>query len=452
MNLLFGLIILSFSFYGCISKGDKKLIPLVCVLLCFVNRILLIPDTPFFHSGRMAIFSVLIFCAVLQYSSTKKIWDGFPFKYQLIFMLGVSFIIAFFSKCVPDLQHKISIPLFEFAYSYLLLFIAYLYAGNNTFKTLENILIICIILLTLAGVANWILRYNPYVALLDSVYQKGLFDFAHKFTYAERFRISSLFDNPFDYGYICLMLNVTAIYLKQVNKIKRLSFCLLFISSLFGIISCNCRTVPIVYAIGVSIYFLLTQRLNRSIAYFLIFIIFYSIAYLSVPFVENKTEQLISVVTDYRGKEVKGSSLNLRQTQLLGSLYFFKKNPIVGNGYNYINDELGWRKQKISDKNRKMAGYESIVFILLIEKGIIGIIAYLLFYGSILYYLIKNRKYDMSLAAFGIAIFSIYIFFSIATGELMSVPVTLFFLGIIVKQIEIRKVESFFTGKRRTWI
>lgn len=223
--------------------------------------------------------------------------------------------------------------------------------------------------------------------------------------------------------------------------IEKWQFFILFLGSLFGILFCNCRTVVIVYVIGISIYHLIAVSLKRQMAYFLLFTIFYSTTYISIPIVEHKTNQIVSAFTDFKGEEVKGSSLNLRTTQLTGSFFFFQKSPIVGNGYNYISDKLGWNKQKISRQNHKMAGYESIVFKLLIEKGIIGIVAYLLFYGSILLYLIKNYKYNLYLGALGIAIFSTYMFFAMATGELLSVPITLVCLGIIIKQIEIKKNE-----------
>jgi len=146
---------------------------------------------------------------------------------------------------------------------------------------------------------------------------------------------------------------------------------------------------------------------------------------------------------DIKDMQVKGSSLEGRLVQLLGAFHLFSNSPIVGNGYDYIGKGLGFYKQKISKQNRKMGGYESVVFKLLIERGLIGIVAYLAFYGSVFYYLIKNRKYDITLTALGISLLSIYLFFSIATGELLSVPITLFFTGIIIRQIEIKKFESF---------
>lgn len=427
MNLIFKLIILCLFFWIFISKGDRKLIPLVFTLLCVESSLIFIPSVAFLHGGRMAVFNALIFCSLFRYEEMKKYWNGFPFKWQLLLMLVSSFIIAFFSKYISDLQHRISQPLFEFMDSYLLFFIAYVYSRRNSFCSLKNTLVICTIILTIIGIINGILRFNPYIALIEA---DNIFDFAHMYTHRERFRISSLFSNPFDYGYTCLILNMITIYLKQMKIIGKWQFSILFLGSFWGILFCNCRTVVIVYVIGISIYYLVAVSLKRHMAYFLLFIIFYSITYISIPIVEHKTNQIVSAFTNFKGEDVKGSSLNLRTIQLTGSFLFFQKSPIVGNGYNYIRDKLGWGKQKISKQNRKMAGYESVIFKLLIERGIIGIVAYLLFYGSILFYLIKNYEYDIYLGALGIAILSMYMFFAIATGELSSVPITLVCLGI----------------------
>jgi len=321
-----------------------------------------------------------------------------------------------------------------------MLFIAYAYSGKNTFRFLKNTLVGCTVLLTAAGLVNGILRFNPYIASLDS---NDIFDFANMYTHRERFRVSSLFANPFNYGYACLILNLIAIYLKQTKIIGKRSFCIIFLGSIFGILSCNCRTVIVTYIIGVSVYLLLGTTLKKYAVYLLSFIIFYSLAYSSIPVVERRTDQLISTFVNVKDTHVEGSSLEARATQLAGAVHFFSKSPVVGNGYDYIGKGLGFYKQKISKQNRKMGGYESVVFELLIERGLIGIVAYLLFYGSILFYLMKNRKYDITLTASGISLLTVYLFFSIATGELLSVPVTLFFSGIIIRQIEIKKIELF---------
>ncbi len=440
MNLVFEIIILILSIWIIISRSEKKLIPLAITLLCIEGSLLFYPDMPGFTTGRMVVFNAVVFCFMLRYRDTKQCWSSFPFRWQLLFILAVSFIISFYSKYNPDLLRKVGWPVFEFIGSYLMLFTAYAYSGKCTFGFLKNTLVGCTVLLTVVGLINGILRFNPYIASLDS---NDIFDFANMYTHRERFRVSSLFSNPFNYGYVCLILNAIAIYLKQTKIIGKLSFCVIFFGTIFGILSCNCRTVIATYVIGVSIYLLLGSTLKRYIVYLLSVAIFYSLAYSCVPIVEQRTDQLISTFVNVKDVHVEGSSLEARATQLTGAIHLFSNSPIVGNGYDYIGKELGFYKQKISQENRKMGGYESVIFKLLIERGIIGIIAYLTFYGAILFYLMKNREYDILLTALGISLLSIYLFFSIATGELLSVPVTLFFLGIIIWQIEIKKVELF---------
>lgn len=440
MTLLLGLITLCFFFWILFSTGDKKLMPLLFVLLCIENCLLFESNIRLLHTRR-TVFLAFIFCLLFHYGEIKRYWNGFPFKLQLYLMLAASFIIAFFSECIPDWTSRISRPFFGFTGTCFIFFMAYVYSRKDSFDRFKQIFVACAILLTIAGVVNGILRYNPYIALLDTTED---IDYAHVFAHRERFRINSLFFNPFDYGYVCLILNVMAIYLKKVKIIGKRTFYTLFFCSFFGILSCNCRVVAVSYIIGILIYYLITISLESYVVYLLSFIIAFSIAYLTIPIVEQKTDQIASAFTDYRGEKVDGSSLKLRSMQLAGSFVFFKKSPVVGNGYDYIEKKLQPQK-KVA---RKMAGYESVIFYLLIERGIVGIITYLVLYGSILVYLIKNSKYDINLAALGMAIFSMYMFFSLATSELLAPSITHVFLGIIIKQIEIRKIESFLRTMR----
>ena len=69
---------------------------------------------------------------------------------------------------------------------------------------------------------------------------------------------------------------------------------------------------------------------------------------------------------DYQG----GSSLAMREMQLNVSLIEFKKSPIIGNGTKYLATAT-------EHYDEELLGAESIWFGLLIEKGIVGIIAFI---------------------------------------------------------------------------
>ncbi len=89
-----------------------------------------------------------------------------------------------------------------------------------------------------------------------------------------------------------------------------------------------------------------------------------------------------------------------------------------------------------------MWGFESYVFELLIEQGIVGILGSLVFFTSIVYWLFKQRKYSVEIrqiSALGITIVVSFLAFSIATGALTSWYISMFLLGICMKKIVLMK-------------
>lgn len=442
MKLLLYITITVLFFYGIFGKADKKLVPLTIVLLCMEEKLYFLKDIPFFHSARMAVLTGVMACMLYSYKESLRAWLRFPMKSQLVVMLSVSFLISIFSVAITDLQHTITIPLFEFLGSYFLLFIFYMYARENTFRTLIPAVAVCAVLLTVAGIVNLVLGFNPYILEMGRAFDIFLYqDYINSY---ERFRVNSLFANPFDYGYVCLTVNMLSIYCKRKGVIGPRMFALLMVCSLFGIVSCNCRTVIVAYVIGLSCYTFFSNKLGVFLKYSLAAVVLFALSYSFIEPVQTKTDQVLSIFSphDTRNALKSGSSLEMRTRQLEGSYEYFTQSPVVGNGYNFIGKELGSRRQfETGNLNKKMWGYESVIFRLLIERGIVGILAYVFLYGGLFIYMFRNLKYDRPLAGLGIAILADYLFFAVATGELSSVPITLAFTGIIIKQIELKKLR-----------
>lgn len=431
MKILFFIIISIFLVWSMVAQGDKKLAALMCALLCFDNQITFIANAPFFHSARVAIIVGLLFSMLYQMRRTLFIWHIFPFKWQMLFMLGVSFIIAIFSENIPDYWHTFSIPVMHFLSPYFILYIFYCFSTEDTFHALIPIITGCAILLTFIGAINLLIGDNPYIDQLADAFNLPKTD-VPKYAKTSRFRVNSLFINAFDYGYMCCILNVLAIYLKRQIHISSATFYTLFLCSLFGIIFCNCRTVFFSYIVGITVYFWTTGMLSKNILRVLFCLLVFITAYTYIPLIQEKTDLYLSMFTDTKGKKVEGSSLKLRQTQLNGTLIHFYKSPIVGHGYGYLAEMDRLKKERST-----MARYESVIFQLLIERGIIGVAAYLFFYGSIFLYFYRRRKNFNVHAAIGLSLLTMYGFYSIATGELNSVPITLACIGIVVKNMDL---------------
>lgn len=433
MKILFFIITSIFLAWSIAVQGNKKLAALMCALLCFDGYITFITNAPFFHSARSAIITGLLFNMLYQMKKTLFIWHIFPFKWQMLLMLSVSFIIAIFSENIPDYWHTFSIPVMDFLLSYFILYIFYCFSTEDTFHALIPVITGCAILLTFIGAINLLMEDNPYIDQLVGTFNVPKINVT-KCAETSRFRVNSLFINAFNYGYICCVLNVLAIYLKRQIHIGSATFHTLFLCSLFGIVFCNCRTVFFSYILGITVYFWTTGALGKHVPHVLLCLLIAAAAYTYIPPVQEKTDMYLSMFTDTKGEKVKGSSLKLRQTQLKGTLIHFYKSPIVGHGYGYLTEIYRLNKERSI-----MARNESVVFLLLAERGIIGVAAYLFFYGSIFLYFYRHRKNFNIHSAVGLALLTMYGFYSIATGELNSVPITLACIGIIVKNIDLSK-------------
>ena len=86
-----------------------------------------------------------------------------------------------------------------------------------------------------------------------------------------------------------------------------------------------------------------------------------------------------------------------------------------------------------------LLGIESVILQYLLERGIIGLVLWVAFYTVIIIYFCKNRKNSKALTGLGVSILTLYLVFSIGTGELGSVYPTMLLLGMAMKMIESKK-------------
>ena len=296
--------------------------------------------------------------------------------------------------------------------------------------------------MTLIGAINYIYKDNIILTQIYSNFnlQSNISDdIGTLYQERDRFRVSSLFTNPFDYGYINLVIFLYFMYLyisKQYSN--KLLVLLALIMSAWAVIFCGCRTVLLTLILSIIIFLLYNYNLKKTSKYIFISIILFIIFYFTIPFLREITDAIISLFNSQGGTSVQGSSIDMRLTQLYGSIEYFLQSPLFGNGFEYINEGLGWQDFDQSKMNTDMYGFESIIFVLLIERGLIGIIAYIYFAIKVYEYINKKKNIDRTCAAFGFSVFSAYLIFSILTGELLSLPITLFFLGITIKHLDIK--------------
>ena len=316
--------------------------------------------------------------------------------------------------------------------------IAYAFWAVKNEKSLKPILqvsLYCLIVLTFFGLLNYIDKNAIFVNALTegetTIY--GDVALGDIYTESDRFRVQSMFQYGFDYGYICaaiLLLHLHGWYRHLESKTE---FIIAIACCTFGILTCGCRTVWVSAIFSFICYSMWVFKLNRNVIYGMIAVMLLILSYNTVPAVEEKVNQMTDVFV--KDSETEGSSIQLRMSQYMYVAIHAEGHEWLGLGKGY------WEYMHTKDPEsiRGLYGVESVILQHLLERGIIGLVLWAAFYTVIFLYFWRNRIRRKKLTGLGVSILSLYLVFSIGTGELGSVYPTMLLLGISMKMIESKK-------------
>lgn len=347
-------------------------------------------------------------------------------------LLIVSFSALLAALTSPYTSIKETIE-YELLFKYFA--IAYAFWAVRKEKSLKPILqvsLYCLIVLTFFGVLNYIDKNAIFVNALTEGETTRYGDVAlgDIYTESDRFRVQSMFQYGFDYGYICaaiLLLHLHGWYRHLESKTE---FIIAIACCTFGILTCGCRTVWVCAIFSLICYSMWVFQLNRNVIYGMIAVMLMILSYYTVPAVEERVNQ----VTDFfvEDSETGGSSIQLRMSQYMYVLIHTEGHEWLGLGKGY------WEHFYVVDPEaiRDLWGVESVILQTMLERGIIGLVLWAAFYTIIFLYFWRNRKKRKKLTGLGVSILTLYLFFSIGTGELGSVYPTMLLLGMTMKMIE----------------
>jgi O-antigen ligase len=325
----------------------------------------------------------------------------------------------------------------ELLFKYFTLAYAFWAVKNEkSLKPILRISIYCLIVLTFFGALNFIQGSAMFVNALTegqtSNIQEGV-ALGDVYNESDRFRVQSMFQYGFDYGYICaaiLLLHLHGWYRHLENK---RDFIIAIACCSIGILICGCRTVWVSAVLSIACYYMWAFQLNRNVMYGIIAMMLMVISYHTIPAVEEKVNQVTDIFVE--NSETSGSSIQLRMSQYMVVAVHAEGHEWLGLGKGY------WWHTYAKDREsiRGLYGVESVILQTLLERGIIGLFLWAAFYTAIFLYFWRNRKKRKKLTGLGVSILSLYLFFSIGTGELGSVYPTMLLLGISMKMIESKK-------------
>lgn len=357
---------------------------------------------------------------------------GTPFKWLLPFMALGLIIFIITSVHAHSLNSILGLIVNDLIAKYFVIaYIFVAFSGESELKGLYKVASICVIIITIVGVFSLVSGIYPVQLITDNTRQIYLM------SGLGRIRISSLFVYPFDYGFTCNIMLIFFLYGKLHNYITNQRFSIMIICCLIGVIICGCRTIIFTTAISLTTYFLVKNGTFRTIAYILFFYCFGFIVYTFSYDVSKKVDKTLAVL-DYDHTEIGSSSLSGRETQYLTVLMFISGHELTGRGYRYFTEDLGYGKNgngqaDLEGEARKLLGLEGALMGILLERGYIGVLFYVVFYLTVIIYALRLRNKSPSEVAVVESCLIVFISYGNMTGELNSAIITMFLSGIFLK-------------------
>ncbi len=363
----------------------------------------------------------------------KKLWR-MPYLVGLLLLVSFSELLATLTSQYVGIAETIKS---ELLFKYFALAYAFWAVRNEkSLKPILQVSLYCLIVLTVFGVLNYIDKSAMFVNALTEGKTSAVYEgvaLGDIYTESARFRVQSMFNYAFDYGYMCAAILILHLHGWYRNLESKRVFIIALICCFFGIIMCGCRIVWVGTIFSIFCYSMWVFQLNRNVLYGMIAVIIMIMSYLTIPAVEDKVNKVTDVFVE--DSETKGSSISLRMSQYAYVLMYVEGHEWLGLGKGY------WAYSYAKDRRsvEGILGIESVILAYLLERGIIGLIFWAIFYTYIFFHFWENRKKRKTLTGLGASILTLYLVFSIGTGELGSVYPTMLLLGMVMKMIESKK-------------
>jgi len=285
----------------------------------------------------------------------------------MLLLVGISALIAALTSPYIDprefLQEELLFKYFALAYAF------WAVKDERSLKPILLISFCSLLVLTAFGVLNFMTKNADFVNALT----EGRTSLAHQdvelgsiYTESARFRVQSMFVSPFDYGFVCTVMLLLHWYGWLRGMENKMLFAITVICCLFGVITCECRIVWVCCILSVSCFYVWCYPLRKSVLAAILVITAFIVSYSTVKVVEEKVDKVTDIFKE--DSNTAGSSIDMRMFQLAMTLYQIEGEELFGLGQGF----WVYFYKKGSNRVENLYGIESVVFQLLLERGIFG--------------------------------------------------------------------------------
>ena len=375
--------------------------------------------------------------------------EGFRFKEMIksfrikeLVLALILFAISFFYNYANSPHYWGSISEFvtllfrECITTYFILVVGFFSLKDvNTFKPFLKVAFISLVILTVFGVINYITKESTMLDLITGGATKRDTAVGGLFSQETRFRTQSLFVQPFDYGYMCLLLLMLMVYGYTRGFVGRNRLIAAILMSMFGVLTCGCRTVMYSFFLGALAYSFLYLRGKKVPIYIFLTVVSCLLLYHYSNFFHEKVDFAMSIFEE-RNNDIGGSDLEDRAVQIARVVYYLDGHWWTGRGYDFFWIYLQFSHGQENSLDPELLGLEGVYLKYLLERGIIGYAMYLIFYLLLIAYIWRHRKSNREEASAALCLLVMYLTFAHMTGELRSVAPTLLILGMFLRLIQ----------------
>lgn len=299
-----------------------------------------------------------------------------PWEYAII--TGVVFAIV--NGCVPEFNGGVLWSVFT------LFLYAVIYFDSINSKNNLNFAIYSIIAFGLIMCVNGLIEYLTGTNFLRefqiSTSVKGAYFSENDI---ERFgishRVCSCMPHAICFGVVCVYFFFFIFYVIYSTKVKinMIIACISLLLLAVGIILSASRS-PLLGMVVVALPFFVSKESFKLKNIMLISLIVLLAIYFAGDFLIQMFE---SMVYEDKAMEARGSGVEMRQTQFELTMMIWSQNPIFGHGHVALEQ---------IDRSGLLRGAESLWFQLLIRRGIVGFISFILVYFFVFWDIVRTQK------------------------------------------------------------
>lgn len=323
------------------------------------------------------------FLFVVCLKERQYIWDdfkAFPLKIPLLLILLCHILSVYFNEGFKVKQFYACTREFIELYGYL--FAAFVTTRRSSLTSILKGLYSFTVVLCILGIFEILLQGDypyTYICRAFPIYS-GYHSLDTIVSCIRDYRIRAMVTTAHPTAYGTLLCCLFMLFVSQWNKPQweKSRLIILYLLLAVNLFISGSRTGMVCAILGAFLIFLHKRSIILKIA--LVGICFFlSVAY-------------VNIVIDEFSKESQGSSLSMRQQQLLFTFFQIQSSPIIGNGTGFTKNVFDYDEEGRPINDADIGGLESIVFKTLIDYGFVGLAAYYLYDICLVVWFYRRRR------------------------------------------------------------